>query len=211
MPITALVLESRLLRDIAPGNVERFYEVLSEADEKLLEAGKWSWTRRPLDLTPTNGIVSLPGGYTSIVGCKVGSMAKGVLWQEIEFLEHGPGVIPVEGCSGQLLDIGVIEGVRQYRCTGSDPQDIVVLARYAPSEITGPFSIPRCQSFSAIKNAMLSLIYEGASDPERGRMYFQMALETLSNQEVAYRGSAKKVFDPKIYGPPRRRTSTNFP
>lgn len=211
MPLTAAILEARLINEIAPGNSAGFKELLTQADERLLEAGKWQWTRGPLDLTPTDGVVALPSGYTSIVGCRIGSVAKGVLWQEIEFLEDGPGVIPVEGANGQLLDQGLVAGVRSYRCTGSAPEAIVVLARFAPLPITTGADIPRCQSFAALKQAMFSLLYEGNNDIERSRAYMAMAVESLDFQETAYRGSAKKVFDPKIYGPPRRRSSTNFP
>lgn len=211
MPLTALQLEAGLIDRLAPGNTEKFYLLLTEADEKLLEAGKWAWTRGPLDLIPVNGVVTLPPEYTSIVGCRIGSMAAGVLWQEIEYLEGGPGVIPVEGCSGQLLDQGTNAGSRVYKCVGAQPDVVVVLARYAPVNITKPEDIPRCQSFSAIKNTMMSLVYEETNELERAMGYFNLAMNTLNSQETAYRGSAKKVFDPKIYGPPQRRTSHNFP
>ncbi len=211
MPLTAATLETRLINEIAPGNSAGFKELLTRADERLLEAGKWQWTRGPLELTPTDGVVVLPDGYASIVGCHIGSIAKGVLWQEIEFLEEGPGVIPVQGINGQLLDQGLIAGVRTYRCTGSDPTEIVVLARFSPLPITTGTDVPRCQSFAALHQAMFSLLYESANDVEHSRAYMAMAVETLNAQEAAYRGSAKKVFDPKIYGPPRRRSHSNFP
>jgi hypothetical protein len=211
MPLTALALETRLLDEITDGDSDRFRELLSEVDERLLEMGKWQWTRGPIDLTPVDGIVELPEGYSSIVGCKIGSMAAGVLWQEIEYLEGGPGIIPVEGINGQLLDLGLIEGVRTYRCTGSNPEEIVVLARFAPLPIVENDDSPRCQSFSAIKQGLMALVAESVNDLERSRMLMKMAIETLDFQEQSYRGSARKIFDPKIYGPPRRRNNHNFP
>lgn len=211
MPLTALTLESRLMPEVAPGDPERFYEILSEADERLLDAGKWQWTRAPLDLVPVDGIVTLPEGYASIVGCKIGSMAAGVLWQEIEYLDGGPGAIPIEGLNGQLLDLGVIEGQRQYRCTGSAPEAIVVLARYAHIPVTALDDSPRCQSFPALKQAMLAVNAENNQDLERSVAFMRLAVQTLDLQEAAHRGAARKVFDPKIYGPPRRRSSHNFP
>jgi hypothetical protein len=204
-------MESRCLSIIAPENTERFYLLLTEADERLLEAGKWAWTRGPIDLIPVNGVVTLPLGYESIVGCRIGSMAAGVLWQEIEYVEGGPGVIPVEGCQGQLLDQGMVGEDRVYKCVGAQPDVVVVLARYAPRELTKPEDVPRCQSFSALRSMMMGIIYEEKNDLDRAQGYFQMAMATLNNQETAYRGSAKKIFDPKIYGPPRRTTHHNFP
>lgn len=211
MPLTVSILEDRLLSQISPGNPARFHEILTQADERLLELGKWSWTRGPLDLTPVDGVVSLPAEYVSIVGCRIGSMASGVLWQEISFVEEGPGLIPIEGTGGQLLDLGVIDGVRQYQTTGSDPGDIVVLARFAPRSLEEPADIPLCQSFAALKQAMLSIVYEERNDLERSVSYMQSAEFTLNKKEIAYRGAAKKIFDPKIYGPPTRRSSHNFP
>ncbi len=211
MPLSALVLESRLFREIAPGEIERFYQILTEADERLLESGRWHWTRGPLDLTPEDGVVVMPEGYNSIVGCRIGSLARGVLWQEIEYLEDGPGTIPIEGVDGQLLDQGLIDGVRTYRCTGSTPGEIVVLARFAPVEITGPADIPRCQNFQAIKQAMLSIVHEGNGDEQRSGLFMAMALAACDRQEAAYRGVAKKIRPAAQFLPLRRRSRTNFP
>ncbi len=215
MPLNALTLETRLIDKIAPDDTEAFYEILTQADERLLNLGKWRWTREVLEPTIVDGLLVLGPDYESIVGCRIGSLAAGVLWQEIEYLEGGPGEIPVQGCKGQLIDQGIQtilgEDVRVYRLTGEDVTDtITVLARYKAIELTSPSDFPRCQSFAALKQMMMSVIYEEANDLERSVGYAQMARNTLDDQEAAYRGIAKKIHTPSMTQPLRRRSRTNF-
>ena len=308
MPLTAQLLESKLIDEIAPGNPELFYQRLSEADELLLYAGKWRWVRKAMLLLPENGVIVLPDGYESIVGARLGSQARGVAWEETEFFEDGPGLIPIQNGSGRLVDQGLLSiadgkilfnltefdfdatmlpslmiggfpswssngksaipqsdqwarifldagswtfelyedggiiakftaataggltpiglefepdtpGIgeleieasmslkRCYKVTEALTEEVTVLARYEASQITLPTDIPRCPSFSALKRAMLSLIYESNGDLAQSVNYFQAAKIALDEQEAAYRGSAKQVFKPAMFGPLRRHTN----
>lgn len=280
MPLNALVLESRLISDLAPNNPGRFYSLLSEADEKLLNAGRWRWTRTLLTLTPNaDNQVVLPQDYESIVGARIGDSPTGIGWQELEFYDMGPGLVKVDGCRGQLIDQGLIEMAdgnlsfdleeeeyagtlipsvevnghlswsttgaaaapdenlwvrvywnsgawkldlyedealsaswssvstaevpdglawtgtgdlsvtastgykRVYKLVDDESPAITALVRYAARPIEKPSDVPRCQSFSALKQTMLSLIYEEANDLERAVAYFSMAMDTLDKQE----------------------------
>ncbi len=213
--LTALNLEASLLDKLAPGNPEEFYRLLSEADERLLNSGRWAWTRAVLELSATDGLIILPAGYRAICGCRIGTRASGVLWQEIEYLEDGPGQIQVEGVNGQLLDQGLrdVDGVmlRHYVTTSDDITTLTVLARYDAQIIANPSDVPRCQSFSALKQAMMALVFENKNDLERSQGYLQIARDTLDKQEMAYRGTAKKIRPPAQFLPLRRRSRTNFP
>lgn len=224
MPLNALALELRLIDKISPDDTEGFYEILTQADERLLNSGKWRWTRAVLEPAITQsvidgeevGFIYLDETYESIVGCRIGHLAAGVLWQEIEYLEGGPGEIPVQGCKGQLLDQGVESGSggerRAYRVTGEAVTgDITILARYKAYEITTPDDFPRCQSFPALKQMMMSIVYEENNDLERSVAYAQLARQTLDDQEAAYRGVARKIHTPSMTQPLRRRSRTNFP
>jgi len=212
---TASSIRTKLQSIIAPDNNPLFFRVLSEADDRLLSSGHWAWTRVPLDLPVVDGVVTLPTAYRSIAGCRVGSMAAGVLWQDIEYLEGGPGEVPVQDGSGQLLDQGevIVSGslVRHYKCTQKDATDVVVLARHRAAEITNDSSVVLCPSFSAVKYAMLATLYSEAGDINRATGYLQMAKQALDEDEDAYRSAAKKIFSSSQYTPVRRRTRTNFP
>lgn len=213
MPITAQDLSDGLLARISPGNEPKFFQILTEADERLLNMGRWQWTRAVLTMPVVSGNVVLPAGYKSISGCRVGSVAAGVLWQDIEYLEGGPGEITVEGCHGaQLLDQGLNDdGERIYKATSDTMTEVVALCRYASITIEDGTDIPRCQSYAAIKQAMMSIVYEDRNDAERSQSYLSIAKKTLDDQELAYRGSAKKIFKPSMTQPLRRRSRTNFP
>lgn len=308
MPLTAQILQQKLLAEIAPGNPERFYQLLTEADELLLNSHKGRWTRTSLVLQPLNGLIILPDGFESIVGSRLGNEARSVGWEEVEFLEDGPGRIPIQGgCNGRLIDQGLLMlpngdmslsvlepevnfvGVlkpsfpinsypsysttgsvapptneiwarlfwvlgfwhlhvfensvliystesdasvtpfpfdaswseeilvnpvltlqRCYKVTGADVNEVTVLARFEAKEIADENDTPRCQSFSALKRAMLSIVYEENNDIKSSVDYFNYAIAALDAQEQAYRGTAKQVFKPALFGPLRLRRYTNF-
>lgn len=223
MPLTALDFEYRLIDKLAPGNPVKFLRLLNEADERLLESGKWSWTRTPIELTPESYVeatqtlyrILLPANYVSIVGARIGGAATGVRWQEITFLEDGPSLINIEGCGAELVDQGEVDVdgtlMRSYRVFGDDVTLVTVLARYKPVLMVSMQETPRCQSFTALKQAMYAIVYEEANDVERSVGYMQLAIRTLNQQEEAYRGSARKVFKTGFTMPVRRRGRTSFP
>lgn len=310
MPLTVQTLQQKLLSEIAPGNPERFRELLAEADELLLNSGKWRWVRKSIVLEPVGNLVVLPAGYQSIMGARLGNEARSVGWEEVEFLEDGPGRIPIQGgCDGLLIDQGllmipdggldysfsdlqrvgnlvrsfdvnsypswsttgsvapptndfwvrvywqfgawrvqifedqVMTGIygsettvsltpvgvnfeegdaglivftdsetlrRCYKVTDADVKEVTVLARFEPKVLNNQSDIPHCQSFSALKRAMLSIIFEGNNEITNSANYFEYAKKCLDEQEESYRGSAKQVFKPSLFGALRRR-STNFP
>lgn len=223
MPLTVLDLEHGLIDKLAPGNPVEFLRLLNEADERLLESGKWSWTRAPLELIPqtytegseTLSRVLLPDGYRSIVGARIGGVATGVRWQEITFLEDGPELVRIEGCSSELHDQGEIDVggsvVRSYRVFGDSVTLVTVLARLKHLTLTSVQQSPRCQSFTALKQAIYAIIYEEANDIDRSVGYLQLANATLNRQEDAYRGSARKIFNTGMFKPVRRRMRSSFP
>jgi len=213
MPLTVSDLSALLLNKIAPGSEGQFLNILNEADERLLNSHDFEWTRTGLELTQVDGVITLPVEFQSIVGAKVGNRATGVRWQEIKYLEGGPSVVPVEGAKSELVDIGftTVLGVelRAYEVIGKE-DTFTVLAKYAPVMMTEETDQPKCQSISALKQAMYGIIYEEQNDIERSMAYFQLASKTLKEKELSYRGSAKKIFDPTMAMPMQYRRTTNF-
>jgi len=221
MPLTALILEERLMKDVSPGNPDRFLEMLSQADEYLLRAGKWMWTRASLELVPANDCITLPAGYESIVGSRLDNQARDIRWQEIEYLEDGPGLIPVQNHGGgQLVDEGMKppfgstdpedEPVRTYKVTDSSIQLVTVLARYAPLGLLTADSTPRCQSFIALKRMLFSLLFEAQGDITRGPGYAKLAVDALNDMEKSQRGTAKQIYKTNFFGPLPMRHRLNL-
>ena len=212
MPLTAFHVESRVMQDLAPGDTERFYRLLTEAEEKLLEAGRWAWTRVPYETTTVNGLIVLPAQYRAIVGVRLGCGAASVLWQEIDYIPEAPCVC-IRGCKNELIDRGIVDGFRTYELTRENDVevDVSLLVRYEPVAYSLPSQNMLCPSLSALKQAMYAINYENQNDLERSSGYMSMAIGTLDRQESAYRGTAKKIFQPSMFGPIRRRSRTNFP
>ena len=316
MPTAASILETRYQALVAPGNDIEFFRLLTEADERLLFAGRWHWAREPLSLSVVDGVVMLPDAYHSIVGARINGHSVGVNWQESEWFEGGPGeFIPIEGASSFLVDQGIMENRavsimtisgtltdgsnpvvfpkllstdvagrwtsnggdaplsgEWYRFTSSppdtvaaekyvdgsgvcgweglyvsNPEDAVlaplgsetgtpiisvefassrvfkltstnadittvdVLARYKPAVIDSSDDFALGPLPAALKQMMLSIIFEEANDSGNAEAYRAKAIRDLNEHEAAYRGSAKRVFKPSQYRPARRRSRHNFP
>ena len=64
-------LMSQFQAQIAPGDDDEFLRLLTEADLRLLEFGRWRWTRGRLDLSPASGVVTLPADYAAILAARV--------------------------------------------------------------------------------------------------------------------------------------------
>lgn len=224
MPLSVSTLQARLQPQISPGNDAEFMRILSEADERLLAAGRWHWTREPVTLTPDEDrTVQLSSEYESIVGCRLGSVPMGVVWQETEYLADGPGLIPIEGCSGRLVDQGLVdvteEGssdppvfVRFYKVTDTDTLEVSVLARFAPKGLfDDEDNTTLCPSISALKQMMLSVIHEEANNIDLSTAMRNTAINTLNEHEAAYRGIAKEIFKPKLFRRLPFRKRHSFP
>lgn len=221
MPLSAQILKDRIQNQVARDDEEEFYRLLTEADERLLNMGRWRWTRAAIVLVPDElRMITLPAEYGSIVGCRLSGVARGVAWQELEYMEGGPGLISIEGCDGRLIDQGTameptdddvdIE-VRRYKVADTDASEVHVLARYAPRWIADECNELLCPSVAAVKQMVLSIIHEEAGDTKLSMEYQQKARLTLDEQEEAYRGTAKQIFKPSMALPLSRRSRTNFP
>lgn len=229
MPLTVHQLNTKYGALIGRGDDQEFARLLLEADERLLAAGRWHWTREPVTLTPDDdGIITLPSQYESIVGCRVGDVPQGVVWQETEYLEGGPGEITIEGCSGRLIDQGwsdtlddngtsdefddVTTRTRTYKVADASIDEVSALCRFsAKTEFLGDYDLTICPVAAALKQMMLSIIYEEANDTNKSVEYKQLALNTIQEHEKAYRGLANEVFKPRMFQPVRYRSRRNFP
>ena len=233
MPLTAQSLKTRYQDVVAPGNDDEFARLLLEADERLLASGRWHWTRKPLTLIPVAGIVTLPPGYESIVGCRVGEVPQGVVWQETEYLEGGPGEITIKnynGCAGhgaRLIDQGwsdetedqstsdeeddVHTRIRTYKVSDENIEEISALCRFsAITEYANFYSTVLCPSAPALKQMMLSIVYEESNNTSKSLEYRQLAINTCAEHEKAYRGIANEIFKPLMFQPVRYRSRRNF-
>lgn len=223
MSLSTATIRARLQAQIAPGNDTEFFRLLTEADERLLNMGRWSWTRQLATLTvDSDRLIALPDEFESIVGCRIGEVAAGVSWQELEFLEGGPGLIDVQGCPARLIDQGLREYgsdsssqlTRTYKITDEETEEVTALCRLASTTFTlatENTDETACPSLAALKQMMLSIIYEESNDTKISMEYQQKAKMTLDDQESAYRGTARNVFKSSMTLPLRRRSKSNFP
>lgn len=228
MPLSVHSLKQRYQDLVAPGNDQEFERLLLEADERLLASGRWHWTREPSVLTPdVDGLITLPAQYESIVGCRVGEVPQGVVWQETEYLEGGPGEITIEGCTARLVDQGwsdstadqstsdesddVITRTRTYKVSDASIDEVTALCRFAAIvEYGSDYVAVLCPSAPSLKQMMLSIIYEEANDTTKSLEYRQLAINTCSEHEKAYRGLANEIFKPLMFQPVRYRSRRNF-
>jgi hypothetical protein len=216
MPLSIPDVKLRYQAQVAPGDDDEFYRILSEADERLLEMSKGYWTREKVEMTVVNNIVELPELYSAIVGCRLDDVPMGVRWEESEYYEQGVGELPIEGCRNRIVDQGLIEGVRTYKVTGEDIETVFALCRFAPNSfhVTGSDDPPEqifCPSMAAIKLMMLSIVYEEANNLEKAMDYEMASRKKLKEHDDSYRGIAKEIFNPTQYMRTPRRGRTNFP
>lgn len=193
---------------IAPGDDAGFLRLLTEADMRLLEWGRWRWTRGRVSLTPSDSIITLPINYVSILGARVDAYPTDINGEEHEFAPGGPGQLDVGASHGlRLIDQGLDDtGARYYKALGKSDDDwtcyaLCHLAPFAlyktvdlPSEATAIDSdVTRCPSSAALKLAMLAILFEEANDAGNARSYMSDALRLLDNHEKAARGNARQT------------------
>ncbi len=201
MPTLVSELKTRLQSQIAPGNDTEFYRIASEAYERLIESGKWHWTRERQTLAVTDGIVELPGGYRSIVACRLNEIPKNIKWEESEFYDEGQGEIPIDGCKYLIVDQGLVEGVRTYKITSTEITNVYALLKIKPillDDEDEDLEIA-CPSISAMKSMMLAIIYEEANELNKSMEFEMMAKKKLKEYEDSYRGIAREIFKPSQY------------
>lgn len=205
---------------ISPANDEEFLRLITEADMRLLEAGRWSWCRRTDTLTPVDGYVTLPVAYASILGARVDKHAVDIMADDYQFVPGGPGEVPL-GCGNpRLLDQGFNEdGERYYKVTGHlDDDDVVTaLMHFAPvtlydPELIAEEDIPdgatvntRCPDATALKLMMLGILMEEAHDHGGARSFISDALRSLDNKEQSQRGNAQRTIQSRPMGRNIRR------
>lgn len=212
MPLSIPDVKTRYQAQIAPGDDDEFYRILAEADERLIEMGKWHWTREKVEMAVADGIVELPEGYNAIVGCRLNDMPRGVRWEESEYYEKGEGELPIEGCKHRIVDQGLIEGVRTYKVTGENITTVYALCRLSSNGTYDEDSeTTLCPSMAAIKLMMLSIVYEEANNLEKATDYEMAARKKLKEHDDSYRGIAKEIFTPSQFIRTPARVRTNFP
>lgn len=202
---------------IAPGDDEEFLRLLTEADLRLLEFGRWKWTRGRVSLTPSSGIVTLPLSYASILAARVDDYPVEIEEEEYEFSANGPGQIDVGGGSSvRLIDQG-LDGSdqRTYKVIGESTNDdyvVYTLSLYAPFTLYYANDLPdsptvvesnetRCPSSAALKLMMFGVLYEEANDLGTSAHYVATALRNLDNRGQNRRGGARTRVSISPYGP----------
>lgn len=202
-------LKEKLQAQIAPGNDLEFLRLLTEADMRLLEFGRWRWTRTVSTFTPVAGIVTLSTRQASILGARVGKNAVDIRAEEFEFVPGGIGEVDLGTGSSRLIDQGLNDsGLREYKVTGYLEDDAVITAMvmYAPATLYDPdipdSDIPGdattetlCPDATALKLMMMGIIYEEASDLATARSYISDALRGLDNKEQNQRGNAHQTLN----------------
>lgn len=203
---TVTSLKTMFLAQIAPGNDDEFLRLLTEADMRLLEFGRWRWTKTRTTLTPVNGLVTLSAAHASILGARVAKYAVDVKDEDFEFVSGGPGEVDLGVGFSRLIDQGLNSSdERVYKVSGSlDPDDVITaLVHYAPATLYDPeysdsmvpadaVTTTRCPSAPALKNMMYGIIFEEAADNSKARSYIADALKILDNHEQAARGGAQR-------------------
>lgn len=211
---TVTFLKERLQAQIAPGNDYEFLRLLTEADMRLLEYGRWRWTRKSTTLSHTDGIITLTSAYSSILGARVGKEPVDIRAEEFEYVPGGVGEVDLGVGSSRLIDQGINDsGERQYKVTGHlDDTDIIsALVLYAPVTLTDPeipdSSLPDdattntlCPDATALKLMMLGIIFEEAADLGNARSYISDALKGLDNKEQNQRGNAHQQVNIRARG-----------
>jgi len=207
-------LKTQMQDRIAPGDDLGFLRLLTEADMRLLEYGRWRWTRKATTLSHADGIITLPSMYSSILGARVGKEPVDIRAEEFEYVPGGVGEVDLGVGSSRLIDQGVNEdGERQYKITGHlDETDIIsAMVMYAPVTLYDPdypdSTLPEdattntlCPDVTALKLMMYAIIYEEASDLGNARSYASDALKSLDNKEQNQRGNARQSVNVRARG-----------
>lgn len=212
---TVTALKAMFQAQIAPGDDSEFLRILTEADMRLVEFGRWRWTKTTTTLTPSSGYVTLDSAHASILGARVDKVAVSLEGFEFEFVPGGRGEVELGVGSSRLIDQGLNgSGERYYKVAGHlDNDDVVTaLVHYAPVTLYDP-DIPdsdlpadatvntRCPDATALKLMMLGILMEEAHDHGGARSYIADALRSLDNKEQSQRGNASRSINFRPNGP----------
>ena len=200
----------------APGDDLEFLRLVTEADLRLLEMGRWRWTRGRVTLTPVSSLVTLPADYASILAARLDAYPLDIRDEEYEFVPDGIGEVEVGGAGGvRLIDQGLDgSGGRVYKLTGvtDDTKLVYALCHYAPYTLYFSEELPaspaltestttRCPSAGALKLMCLGIIFEEAHDMGSSAHYVATAIRNLNDRGQARRGGAKQSVNVRLYGP----------
>lgn len=209
---TVSSLQTKYQALLAPGNNTEFIRLVQEADDRLLEFGRWNWTRTKTTLTPaTDMTVSLPTVYNAILAARVGDRPDTLRPEEFEYVPGEAGEISVTGCAGAgIIDQGFVtkdfgagtETRRVYKVTGNYPEDelVTALVRWSSASITTTGSVTRCPDYAALKLMMYGIVFEEQNDIERSSSYVATALRSLDNKEKSFRAGIKQSLPVSPYG-----------
>jgi len=218
MPTTS-ALKLLFQAQIAPNEDEEFLRLLTEADLRLLEQGRWQWTRGVDTLTPVDGYITLPARFASILGARVDKEPVDIHDISYEFSPGGRGEVDLGTGYSRLIDQGMNEdGLRYYKVAGylADDDVVTVLCHYAPVTLMDPdiwdSSLPedatvntRCPDATALKLMMLGIRMEEAHDHGGARSFIADALRSLDNKEQSQRGNAQRTINSRPLGRNVRR------
>lgn len=211
---TVSQLKSMFMAQIAPGDPSEFLRLLTEADMRLLEMGRFRFCKGRDTLTPVDGYITLPTAFASILGARVDKLAVSIDDEEFEFTPGGRGEVELGRGTSRLIDQGINDdGLRHYKVAGHlDDDDVVTaLMHYAPVTLMDPdiadSNVPddatvntRCPDATALKLMMLGILMEEALDHGNARSYIADALRSLDNKEQAQRGNATRTMTHKPVG-----------
>lgn len=209
MPLTVPELKTLLQPQISPNSDSEFLRLLQEVEIRLLETGRFLWTRARVTLTPASGIITLDDAYASILGAQVDGHPTDINAMDFEFTPDGPGEIEVTGGIGmRLIDQGLdASDVRTYKVVGCDtvtPSDIVAIVHKAPKLLYDPdisdSDIPTdatinvtCPDVGAIKLALIAISLEEQYDAAGSAKYMSLSYRRLEDRDKARRGNAVQV------------------
>lgn len=225
MSLPVHVFTERYLAQIAPGDNAGFVRILNEAEERLMETGRWHWCKALVTLVVEDGgrVRLDPSVHRAILGCTVDNGATVIQTRELEFLPGGPGrEDPAAGNAGYLIDEGIVvvpdnEGSdsgedggvvlrRSYKIMpvvedGDTVEALVHLAHPELSTDSPDNTTCACPSSGALKLAMLAVVYEEANDFVRSQDYWQRAHALLDGDEKTNRGGARATPSVQPFGP----------
>jgi hypothetical protein len=212
---TVTSLKEKFFAQIAPGDDVEFLRLLTEADMRLLEYGRWRWTKTRTTLTPVGGIITLSPAHAAILGARVDKHPVDIRDEDYEFVPGGRGEVELGVGNSRLIDQGLNSSdERYYKVTGYlDDDDVVTaLVHYAPVTLYDPefsdSSVPadattstRCPDATALKLMMFGIVFEEANDLSAARSYIADALRSLDNKEQSQRGNATRSLSLRPNGP----------
>ena len=208
-------LQTDYQQQIAPGDDTEFLRILTEADLRLLEVGRWRWTRSRVSLTPVSSIVTLPVSHAAILGARHDEYPMETRDEDYEFSPSGIGEVEVGGAGGvRLIDQG-LDGSdqRYYKVTSKTADDYTVytISLYAPFNLFYTADLPgaptavqsastRCPHSGALKQAMLSIVYEEEGNLNKANGFMRTSIAALSNHGQRERGGSRQTITTRPYG-----------